>query len=522
MKQITISLLTLILFSIQVQAQQTSIIKTLPHHSAGFLIIDKQALPDLSHWELSVIERVFFNEKEYGDKVIFSTTFKGVNYIKVPPQYLNQRDRIFLITVTAYNPLGIVIGEEGPSLIGDPENTPTFGCDWDCVGSDYAWSIYQTILPGGTQFQYSLGSAGDYFDPVLSLNIPYYEYMSSTQFTQVQNLIGQSLSEYTAYHQISSTDISLPPNTSTRIIRFTNPGSPTYYNSQGAAITTSQIYGVKKGMGPWAGVFATTSILTADWCSSFSGGLAPQLVSNFNTYSTPSDGTSDLSCNGEVSGGVSAPDENPEPFGVLLDCFYAAAFENEDLWPVLMNLNNCLQIPGPDDTAPVNFWPAGLNQITISRVDDEGLNLTITKADLFGSNGELTVPSFTLTEGVYIYHFFFNNGWYVPRYVEITKPRTTTVALSSLLEVNCFPVPVTDNEFQVTLSADAKLKFDHVLFDGSGNELYRKNHVIQKDHSITHTVKPKGNLVLPEGLLVNQFIFEDGSTKSVTITKFKP
>ncbi len=76
--------------------------------------------------------------------------------------------------------------------------------------------------------------------------------------------------------------------------------------------------------------------------------------------------------------------------------------------------------------------------------------------------------------------------------------------------------------FQITIVTRIHIekltsKFDYVLLDFNGNELYRKTFVVQKDHSRVHVIKPKEDM--PSGVLVNRFEFSDGSVKSFQTIK---
>lgn len=113
--------------------------------------------------------------------------------------------------------------------------------------------------------------------------------------------------------------------------------------------------------------------------------------------------------------------------------------------------------------------------------------------------------------------FTFSNGQYFPLIREVSTPLTSSIPLSDFLETTFFPVPVETNEFQVRMKANAKLKFEYILLDHQGNELYRKNFVLQQGHERDHLIRV--NEGIPAGLLINKFIFEDGSELNITTMK---
>jgi hypothetical protein len=159
------------------------------------------------------------------------------------------------------------------------------------------------------------------------------------------------------------------------------------------------------------------------------------------------------------------------------------------------------------------------HEIQFSRIDTLNYSLSLTKDQIINSSGEITAPDITLNKGLYRLNLFTDEFGLITWVFEVENNIVITSNQADFLTPTIYPVPITENQFQLKLEAAAKVKFTYKLYDNNMNEIYSKNFVIQKDEERTHTIKPHGNGNIPQGFLYNQFIFEDGSLKTITTIK---
>lgn len=107
----------------------------------------------------------------------------------------------------------------------------------------------------------------------------------------------------------------------------------------------------------------------------------------------------------------------------------------------------------------------------------------------------------------------------MPILKEVSSRFTSQIELASLFEANIFPNPIADDNFNMEMTAEAKLKYDFVLTDMNGLTLLKRNFVLQKDKTRQVNIHMNGNKTLLTGTFVGTFIFEHGSTKSYNIIK---
>jgi hypothetical protein len=99
--------------------------------------------------------------------------------------------------------------------------------------------------------------------------------------------------------------------------------------------------------------------------------------------------------------------------------------------------------------------------------------------------------------------------------MEKTNQSVSTTALSSYLTVeSIFPNPIESGELTTRVSADASLTFDYKITSVNGVVFYAQNDIsIAKDKGMKLIISSDD---LPSGSLIHTFIFEDGSTTSMT------
>lgn len=180
-------------------AQNNSVVKIKSDVGQGYLVLHKSNHPDVDHWKLSIIKRIYTNDSTFTDQLIEETTLpSGKNYKKIPKEY---RERTYnglyhFVKIEGFTSenekaveeiQGITIGLGAGNGIGyGPVFEPicpgcTFfgaGCKWTCNGTTYAWDIQQYIKPTASGIlvgpsKFVVESAYDHFDENQQIAIPY-------------------------------------------------------------------------------------------------------------------------------------------------------------------------------------------------------------------------------------------------------------------------------------------------------------------------------------------------------------
>jgi len=202
---------------------------------------------------------------------------------------------------------------------------------------------------------------------------------------------------------------------------------------------------------------------------------------------------SDLVCQPAPCGGNVPP--LPHPSQEVSDLVACLSATSSDSTSIVDNLDSCVGSAYQVRISGGSFWPDYIIGLSIGRLDKIMAPITLLTSDLFGPNGEYNKPNFTLEPGLYSIGLILDDGMYVPIYKEFKKTVSFSRNLSEFLNATISPVPIEENEFNLHLEANATLKFDYILYDFSGNELYRKNFVIHQ-YQITQLKISQDVLVL--------------------------
>lgn len=467
-------------------------ISYLPSRASEYLILDAEKNPSVVDWNVTIQTR----SSDATGEIVYTTVkriqISDTYYTKIEDQF-NTGDHF--ITVTGVNASREIIVNEGPIPICT--GCPTDGgeaCLSICEGPDYAWEGYGyksfgTSAPPATL---TISSAAH---PVTYQ--PFYQYFSESQFDDLSNSLFN-------YYNVSSWAVGQGG----KIIKLLGVTAGDNIVDASNDQLTGTVYGVQKYLGPWAnnGVVQAENLAISmtDLCLQ---GI-PTVVSIINSNSFTSWLTPNLACSGSSSSVPGASSSDAIDF--FIDCSDAveAWLEVEGNSMVeAMELFDCL---GGGATNPGFDWPSEVSVVNIAPFISNGEPILVfQEEDFYDPNREFVSPVINLKQGLYTIGIQFNDASYYTLFFESKRAATHTYALSNFLEATAFPVPIIDDEFSLNLHAYAKLKFDYVLYDLNGTELYRKNFVLQKDHQRTHLIKVNGGI--PSGQLVNKFIFEDGS-----------
>ena len=141
MKKSFLVLIALFSFTL-IFSQQAELIKHLPQHTNGYLVLENFPGATVSSWTIDIIQNTYQDFKLINQKVIYTYRLIGRNYFKIPKEYLEMEN--LSIKVYAYLENGETLTREDILTMQQPG-----GGEWEyfksfkCVGSTYAFEIKQ-------------------------------------------------------------------------------------------------------------------------------------------------------------------------------------------------------------------------------------------------------------------------------------------------------------------------------------------------------------------------------------------
>ncbi|MGB6037063.1 MAG: hypothetical protein WBG42_12395, partial [Cryomorphaceae bacterium] len=349
--------------------------------------------------------------------------------------------------------------------------------------------------------------------------------------------------------------------------QYTDPLATGGYTSpSGAGLPDEYIFAIKKYSGWWrtggfrlpemgSNVFDSEMQIIDDCVNEDLGSMINKMNSSnsnlqhyqdLNGYNNDPDGhfdngfhpnyLPDFRCDGGFSG--SAPgggiDDN-------LDCFYSEWYlewvidqieDGDDYayWSEILGISlDCFDYE-PDDGEGGNTGGGvlvddvhrALEFVAMSKWETTGSTKIfefIPHRDLFDSTGAYTPQGPQYIEpGLYTLTFKYPDHPAAKIIFENKKRLLNAIPLSSFVQATVFPVPIVDDySFNIHLTTTARSKFRYKLFDFNGNELHNQVVQVPKDHDNNHLVTISNPM--PDGILLHRFIFEDGSSFSITTIK---
>ena len=500
------------------QAPRTlSAISRMPYEANDYLILDQQKNPNVVSWVVTISRRSvnaqnstveFIREK--------SINLIGESFIKLDEAFLTDP---YFVTVQGLNSSRVIIVEEGPlAMNGEPS---TMEGSWGCLGSKYGYKINNWVNP-------SNGNGTLMMDVVNKPDgTPYYEWMSSTAYTQMENLSsvpGESVAKYYgAYYPLD-----FEHNNGGQLITLDVPQGSGYTDANGQALSGT-IYGIQKRLGPWAnqssfgGIMAnhllgqSASGQTFEWAkntlnanNSNNANNVPDLTCNGTTFSPTGNGDGEIG-DGDLPEEAEMFDpciqntidyflEFGDPFGLI-------EFEYD---------GDCNSGSNSNGTNGWN-WPMSANAITFQLHALGSEPIKYTYDTFFNEQGAYIGDPIVLGKGLYTMTIQFSDNSFKVYYFESKEKTTSNLTKADFLDVNIFAVPVVGNSFNMTLTATAKSDFIYELYDDNGNRLYSQNYRMEKNRTFTDLISvPSG---IPSGILINKFKFTDGSEISIQTIK---
>lgn len=504
------------------------------------------------------------------------------NFLKLDKNLwnLNKPGTLNYITLSGLNNSDSVIVSATHVLESDfPQlGAPEFfkGCYWTCVGDNYAYRIQQfKKINNPDMGHYSIQPAYYIDDEETGTRISYFRYFDQPEITNYTNdfkAYAQS-GHFLYFDHLYNKDVyDVPINMNPKFHgiqtwsmgptgdqpynknffkfqQYDNNSNITYKASNGSILTAPTVYALQKSTGWWRigairapqdeELDITNDCLKSDmaWLmDEFNGpnsGLTWYKENGgvpFPNFPDHPDNVRDLVCNASLGGGAPYLYNNSD----YSDCIYGAL---ADFIDANDNFDSYMDyLSAMSDCWDSDQGGSGSNSGGGGRFDEAIAHLEFLSLEYLGPTGDSLVESFVHSElvdslGNYIQTRnqiiepgLYRMNWKYPtttiNYIifETKKPLNSTVPLSYFVDATIFPVPLKDEyTFNINLSTSARSDFIYELLDFHGNTIYRKNFSLEKDHDENHLIV--SDVQIPKGILLNRFIFNDGSSFTITTTR---
>ncbi|MDI9340555.1 MAG: hypothetical protein QM534_08280 [Sediminibacterium sp.] len=496
--------------------KMTDAISYLPSKANGVLVLNKVFHKTVKKWEVKI-------QTAYYDEIGKKTILKDVKTFEIEDDYFVKIDKAYLdgkhyFSVRGLDATGKEVVSQPAGMNGTPWDQP---CKWWCVGNTYAYGLNLWVHPNGGTSRVQMAEAP------APAGAPYhYQWVSATQwpaFVQSQNPLYYGLTDFNL----------LSSGNAGKLIHMTDvPESEAVHDANNNAVW-GHFYGVRKYYGPWKDDYdacVSNDLASGDENCIQNFGWAKGMINNSAPISTP------LTCNGTSGGdhdantpiGVGTIAQSFEP---CLD-FYNNGWNSGDnndsiltfeewsnIYQMITYLENCTQAAGNSTGSPFS-WPENIINITFQPYDNSPLPNTpvvFNKASLTDGKGNIVNTTYTIPKGLIHIGVQYKDGSYGQSFGINKAAVTTVINQATFLKATIAPTPVQGNSFNLNLTSNANLSFTYMLYDGYGNGLFRKAYTTSKGQNLSEVINvPNG---IPSGLLINKFVFSDGSQLTINSVK---
>lgn len=445
------------------QAPRTlNAISRMPYEANDYLILDQQKNPNVVSWVVTISRRSvnaqsstveFIREK--------SINLIGESFIKLDEAFLTDP---YFVTVQGLNSSRVIIVEEGPLAInGEPS---TMEGTWGCLGSTYAYKINNWVNP-------SNGSGTLMMDVINKPDgTPYYEWMSATAYTQMENLSsvpGEALATYYG----ANYPLDFEHNNGGQLITIEVPQGSGFTDANGQVLSGT-IYGIQKRYGVWANQNLFGGIMANHLLGQSASGQTYEWAKNTLNANNANNANNvpDLTCNGasfsptDFVGEEGFEPELPEEAELFDPCIQIALdyyLEFGDPFGLIEFEYDGDCNSGINSNANGWNWPTSAAAITF-QLHEIGSEPIIYKYDsFFNEQGDYIGDPITFGKGLYTMTIQFSDNSFKVYYFESKEKTTSNLTKADFLNVNIFAVPVVGNSFNMTLNATAKSDFIYEL-----------------------------------------------------------
>jgi hypothetical protein len=527
-------MLLFVLTSISSQAQRAMELVGEPDNSHGYLLWTTDTAL-INYYRYTISERIVdtngvqLNIVERGE--IWDQTF-----IYIDPVYWRS-DKIqgngYSILIQGVDDNGMDIPNEEIQICSGC-NSGFDGCYWECISSHYAYRIQQNGgYNGPGSYNYQLQEARD--EDIDGTSSFYYEWFNASDFESFTETGGTGDPDYRGMPFFNPAyQINLEPYF---MIAFP-PNGETYYDGFGHIIE-GDIYGIKKGLGPWY-MHNSEQVVnyTGDKCD-MPGDQGQATFGHMRNFmNSELDLNQNLECAHDLGqGGYIYPDEpDYEQMVYLMGTYFGDQNtggdddgDNEDGGGIILNdgnweyyvceLMNFTLETYLDTSLRYSEMLMDAQLFSILKLGDSGYepffigNLT----SFADSTGVPNMPVLTFDEG--LYKLTFKRTGYPLFYgvFEVRNRFQATLPHKDFFSATIYPNPNVNPHFFIDVQTTARLWVRYEIFDSNSNKLFEYTIQLPKDHDGTHRIEP--DPVLPDGFLYHRFSFIDGSYETITTIK---
>ena len=520
MKIKLLNVLAITTLSINVFGQNESPIMKLPAKANGYLLLDNEANL-VKYWRINISDSVTNpnnGQKEF--ESIYKNELWGTNHVYIPQ---NLRSNTAMITVQGFNAANELVDTDIQAV--GPQPPSNVICEMLCVGDDYVYAIkdwqHPTTLVSHLEVdEPSSPPAGyDY----------YFEWIRAIDWA---NNTAMSHDPDPHYYGLSTFTVDQD-----KIITLQVPSNTYLYNRFGDQIN-GEVYGIKKGFGPWKNNhFYKTAPIGIEFCNDPTS--LPFLIGHINQNIHPNDNLllgPLLSCNGYTPIGGGGTPEEPNiddpcmtPFFDLLG---GSAWSNNEGHTWTGNLvGQIINIPCEDNYASESpvigtsvfgnafTWPENVSRITLNLIDTDTpmAPIYLTKDLFFDAENNYVPNNIAFPKGFYIIGYQGVDLSYHAYYFENKEATTFNLNQSNFVNYTAYPVPITSDQFNLTVQATQRVSFTFEVKNALGELLFSDNYEIEKGNTLEKNIVPVTGI--PVGQLFNKLIFKDGSEISFQTLK---
>jgi hypothetical protein len=526
MKIKLLNVLAITTLSINVFGQNESPIMKLPAKANGYLLLDNEANL-VKYWRINISDSVTKpNNVQKEFESIYKNELWGTNHVYIPQ---NLRSNTAMITVQGFNAANELVDTDIQAV--GPQPPSNVICEMLCVGDDYVYAIKDWQHP--TTFARHL-EVGTPSSPPAYYQY-YYEWISAIDWV---NNTAMSHDPDPQYYGLSNfnTDSSSNNAQNSYIICLDVPNGTYLYNRFGDPIN-GQVYGIKKGFGPWKDNYflkgAPFGIV--DGCNDAS--TLPYLIDDINDHIHPNDIGPELECNGYAHISDGETPEEPSIDGPCQESYFevlggdASSNDGGNTWtvttvgqiidlPCYENYNPIEGIAGGSTVSGNAFtWPENISRITLNLIDTDSpiAPIYLTKDLFFDAENNYIQNNITFPKGFYVIGYQGVDLSYHAYYFENKEATTFNLYQANFVNYTAYPVPITTNQFNLTVQATQRVSFTFEVKNASGELLFSDNYEIEKGNTLEKSIVPATGI--PVGQLFNKLIFKDGSEISFQTIK---
>jgi hypothetical protein len=526
MKLKFLNVLAITTLSINVFGQNESPIMKLPAKANGYLLLENEANL-VKYWRIDISDSVtnpINGQKEF--ESVYKNELWGTNHVYIPQ---NLRSNTAMITVQGFNAANELVDTDIQAV--GPQPPSNVVCEMLCVGDDYVYAIKDWKNPNTLVSHLEVGTPSS--PPA---NYPYYyEWIAAVDWV---NNTAMSHDSDPHYYGLSNfnTDSSSNNAQNSYIICLEVPYGSYLYNRFGDPIN-GQVYGIKKGFGPWKDNYFLKGAPFGIVDGCYDALTLPFIIDDINNHIHPNDIGPELGCNGyaHISDGETPEEPNIDdpcmtPFFDLLG---GSAWSNNEGHTWTGNLvGQIINIPCEDNYASESpevgpssvlgnafTWPENISRITLNLIDTDTpiAPIYLTKDLFFDAENNYIPNNIAFPKGFYIIGYQGIDLSYHAYYFENKEATTFNLNQANFVNYTAYPVPITTDQFNLTVQATQRVSFTFEIKNASGELLFSDNYEIEKGNTLEKSIEPATGI--PVGQLFNKLIFKDGSEISFQTIK---